>query len=377
MEAVPEFIPFIVLFASIALTYISIPVIIRVANLKHLMDEPGERSSHVVKVPTLGGVGIFFGLSITLAMFASVKGSSELFVMIGALIILFFTGVKDDILVLAPLKKFGIQILCALILCILCDVRIEKFNGLLGIGELNYFVSVLFTVFVAVLIINAYNLIDGVDGLAGGIGLIGSVFFGLYFYRSGYMDYVLISIALIGALGAFLRFNFSSKLKIFMGDAGSLIVGFLLAFQAIKFIQLNQIGDSVFNVRNSPVIAISILFFPLMDTLRVFVVRALNRQSPFQADRNHIHHRLLALGLNHWQTSISVYIFSIIIVVFAWYFRHNGIHTHMILVLSVGILMSLFPFMIERKHGHIQIAELLQSDRKKDENKESEKEKSI
>ncbi|QTN38510.1 undecaprenyl/decaprenyl-phosphate alpha-N-acetylglucosaminyl 1-phosphate transferase [Cryomorphaceae bacterium] len=351
---------------ALSLTAMSIPVIIRVARIKHLMDVPGERSSHSNKVPTLGGVGIFFGLSIALCIFASFQGSNELFVMLGALIILFFTGIKDDILVLAPITKFTTQIICAVVLTVLCDVRIEKFQGLLGIHELPYLVSVAFTVFVSVLIINAFNLIDGIDGLAGGIALIGTVFFGTYFYLDGDTDYVLLSSALIGSLLSFLWFNFSRRQKIFMGDTGSMIVGYLLAFLAVKFIQLNQSSESQIIVRNAPVIAISVLFFPLMDTLRVFIVRILNKKSPFEADKNHIHHRLLSLGLSHTQSSIMVYMFSLIVIGFSLYFNHNGIHTHLIMLLSFGILLSLIPFMIERKDGSIKISQLLQTDVKKE-----------
>lgn len=335
-------------------SFYAYPVIIYVAHRKQLMDVPGVRSVHQKMVPTLGGVGIFMGFCITLTFLGFAIPSLQLVSLLGSLILLFFMGMKDDLLVLSPRKKFVVQLIAALHVILIAGVRINSFFGLFGMHTLPYWASVVFSLFVFVLIINAYNLIDGVDGLAGSLGLTTSMFFAIFFLINGKQSLALISLALIGTLGPFLFYNFSNKRKIFMGDTGSMLIGFLLAFQAISFLK-EQASSPTYHMANAPVFVLAILSFPLIDTLRVFLVRFLKGQSPFSADKNHIHHRLLALGLKHWQITVVVAVFGASVVCVAFLFRSLAIHWHLVLVLSYAVLLVLTPFVISVKSKKVKL----------------------
>ena len=338
------------LATSFLITYFAIPAIIRVAEMKHLFDEPEDRSSHSTKVPTLGGVSIFAAFIITISLYA--KESYVDFDLLNAsMVILFFFGIKDDILMISPLKKLGAQVVSALMISIGSDVRIPQLFNILGFSEIPYWVSIVITVFVIILIINSFNLIDGVDGLAASSAIFSSSVFGLWFYSNGYLSMTLVSFTLIGSLLAFLRFNFSKKNKIFMGDTGSMIVGFIVAIQAIEFINFNS-GTLINGSEGwitAPVLAISILILPLLDTFRVFMIRIMNKKSPFTADRNHIHHRLEDLGLSHAKISIVMILANLVIVLLAFHMKDTGTDKFLLLMVSLASLISSIPFFINTK----------------------------
>jgi UDP-GlcNAc:undecaprenyl-phosphate/decaprenyl-phosphate GlcNAc-1-phosphate transferase len=291
----------------------AIPVIIKISQLKNLMADPGERSSHVKKTPTLGGVAIFASTLISYFLWENPDEGQLIHLSISAIVILFFLGVKDDILVLSPKKKMFVQIAAAVLVVVLADLRIENFFGIFGINEIPYILSLPLTVFVFIALINAINLIDGIDGLAGGIGMIAGGMFGLWFYLNGYFALACLASSMSGSLIGFLKFNYSKTSKIFMGDTGSLIVGFLLSMFALKYIQLNI--EYRFNPNASfsaPILAIVVLIVPIFDTLRVFIIRLKDKKSPFVGDRNHLHHILIDSGLSHFQASVILWTFTLI-----------------------------------------------------------------
>ncbi|MGB5418846.1 MraY family glycosyltransferase [Algibacter sp.] len=282
---------------ALFIAYRSYGPIMYIAIKKHLMDKPDDRSVHTNSTPTLGGVGIYISLVLVICLAGVVLNSKSLLVLAGGLNILFFLGLKDDLLVLSARKKFLGQLIASFLFVTITDIRIRGFSNIFSVEVLPYWVSIGFTVFVFILIINAYNLIDGIDGLAGSIALLASLVFGWLFYRVNYIGSATLTAALAGALLPFLRLNASKKNKIFMGDTGSLIVGFMLAVFAVSYISYVQSNTPIGAKDSSPLIALSILFFPLMDTLRIFFVRIfIYKTSPFLADKNHIHHRLLDLG---------------------------------------------------------------------------------
>ncbi len=295
------------------------PVIIYLGRERNLMDEPKDRSVHFNKTPTLGGVGIFITFALSIILFSIFLRLPQpdlirLLSLLGGTIMLLFLGIKDDLLTLSPRKKFIGQIISSALVIYFTDVRIFDFNGLFGISELPYMVSLLFTVLVFIFIINAYNLIDGIDGLAGSIAIISSLSFGVFFLLNDQILLVLISCILTGALVGFLKYNLSVSNRLFMGDSGSLFLGFLLAYQAISFLGINGDEASKFTIPNGPILAMAILAIPILDTLRVFTVRIVQGKSPFSPDRNHIHHLLLDSGLNHWQATTLVSVLNIIII---------------------------------------------------------------
>ncbi|WP_066221426.1 glycosyltransferase family 4 protein [Formosa haliotis] len=332
---------------ALVTAFLAFPTIIFIAHAKQLVDVPDKRSVHSKTVPTLGGIGIFFAVAIVISLSGAFLNGKILMPILGALIILFFLGVKDDILILSPKKKMMGQIIAALLVILITDIRITSFSGILGLYDIPYFISIGFTLFVFILIINAYNLIDGLDGLAGSVGLLASAFLGFLFFKMGDMTLTVLSLALVGALVPFLYFNFSKVRKIFMGDTGSMVVGFLLAFQAVAFISFNQLNPGSQFYSNSPVIILAILFFPLLDTLRIFYVRVvILKKHPFSPDKNHIHHHMLQLGLKHWQVTLIISIASTCVLIFALLFQNIPVNVQLISVVIFGIVMFSLPFFI-------------------------------
>jgi UDP-N-acetylmuramyl pentapeptide phosphotransferase/UDP-N-acetylglucosamine-1-phosphate transferase len=202
----------------------------------------------------------------------------------------------DDIHNLGPWKKLLAQVLAASLIIFACDLRIDSFYGLFGINEIPYLISIIITLLFIVGIINGFNLIDGIDGLASAIGILASLVTGIFFITADKSDSAIISFSLAGALITFFCFNvFGIGNKIYMGDTGSMLTGHIISFQILQFLG-SESGK--YNI-SLPVIAFTVLIVPIFDTLRVIVIRLLNRKSPFKADKNHMHHLLLKFGFSH------------------------------------------------------------------------------
>ena len=330
------------------ITYFSIPSIIKVAQLKGLYDEPNRRTAHSNRIPTLGGLAMFAGIILPVLFFSGDLPSDIKHYFIGSVIVLFFLGIKDDILILSPIKKFMGQLFVAVIMVVVADVRITSFYGILGIHELNYLVSVTVSLFTILAVTNAYNLIDGIDGLAGGIGIIATFIFGIWFLLFDYQFLSLISFTAAASLTAFLLFNFSPA-KIFMGDTGSMIIGFLLAFLAIQLIGTQPQTESPNHLLLAkPAIALAILIIPIIDTLRVIVIRMLNKKSVFSPDKNHIHHCLLGLGLSHKKACFVLYVGNISAIALAFSTSQIGVNYLMSLLLIFSVLSATSIYFITR-----------------------------
>lgn len=312
----------LVFLTSFIVVLYSTPALIKVAVLKRLIDAPSEeRKIHKRSIPTIGGIIIYAGTMFAYSLWYNIEDRiyydkilqsvNEFKLIIATSLILFFVGVKDDIVGTAPVKKLFAHIVVALVLVLMGDIRITGLHGIFGVSEIPYWGSVFLSIFTYVVVVNSFNLIDGVDGLAAGVGFISCCAFGIWFIFANEFPYAALSFALAGALLGFLVFNFSPA-KIFMGDSGSLVIGMFVCVLAIKMIEYpSQQLDSFWVHVSKPVFAISALVYPLMDTLRVFIIRALKGQSPFTADRNHIHHKLLDCKFNHVKTVLIIYSFSV------------------------------------------------------------------
>lgn len=319
------------------ITLFSIPVIIEVAKDKKLFDVPGGRKVHKVVIPTLGGLGIFAGFIIGTLMGVPASDSSVLQYFAAAIMIIFFMGIKDDILILTATKKFVGQLIAAAIIIKFGGIEINNFYGLLGIHEIPHTASFLISLFAIVVITNSFNLIDGVDGLAGSLGLLTSIIFGLYFYLSGELLYAVIAWSLAGSLVGFLIYNFSPA-KIFMGDTGSLLIGLVNSILVIKFINIASNPGSAIPLPSAPALGFSILVIPLFDTLRVVSVRIIHRRSPFWPDRNHIHHFLLDMGLSHKAIALLLPATNLLLVLMAYMLRFEGSLVVFIALASISIV---------------------------------------
>ncbi|MEP7109927.1 MAG: MraY family glycosyltransferase [Ferruginibacter sp.] len=315
------------------ITFFAIPVIIQVSREKKLFDEPDERKVHKMVIPTLGGLGIFAGFILALLLGAP-PASGELQYFIAAAIVIFFLGIKDDILILSAAKKFIGQLVAAGIIIKFGGVQITNMHGFLGITEIPHIASIIFTLFTIIVIVNSFNLIDGVDGLAGSLGLLTALVFGTYFFYAGQAMYAVMAFSLAGSLIGFLIFNFSPA-KIFMGDTGSLLIGLVNSIMVVKFINIADNASMKLPLEAAPALGIAILIVPLFDTLRVFSLRILDRRSPFSPDRNHVHHFLLDLGYSHRKVTLLCVSTNIGLIVLAFFLRHLGT------TVLIGILMSI------------------------------------
>ncbi len=205
---------------------------------------------------------------------------------------------------------------------------------------LPYWPSIALSVLTIILVVNAFNLIDGIDGLAGSTGIVtNSCFAGLFIYMHQY-ELAAVCLAMAGAIFGFLRFNITPA-KIFMGDTGSMLIGLISVVMAIKFIELNKFtGVNSPDFFSAPAIAVAIMIGPIFDTLRVFVLRISKGISPFKADRKHIHHRMLRLGLSHTQTTLILVVLNIICVTTALLLRSYGNTLLLGLTLIVCLLFN-------------------------------------
>ena len=283
---------------SFAVTYLSIPVIIFVANSKKLYDVPDARKIHDVPIPSLGGLGIFAGFIMAVLTIINFSEAADFQFFCAAFFVIFFLGLKDDILDITPIKKFIGQVGAAFLIIYKGNIQIQSMHGFFGIYQLPPMFSIIFTYLTVIVIINSFNLIDGVDGLAGSLALMAAIIFGIYFYEVNMLPYAILSFATAGSLIAFLIFNFQPA-KIFMGDTGSLLLGLINAILVIKFINVANLPNIKMPISAAPAIGFAILMIPLLDTLRVFGIRIGHRRSPFSPDRNHVHHILLDRGLSH------------------------------------------------------------------------------
>jgi UDP-N-acetylmuramyl pentapeptide phosphotransferase/UDP-N-acetylglucosamine-1-phosphate transferase len=338
----------LILASSFIMSVFAMPSIITMAKLLGLFDKPNSRKLHTAKIPRLGGIGIFVSFLLSVWFVIPDQSLPNARFLYSALLLLFFSGLKDDIVVMSPINKLLIQLFAASLITIGQGITIDHFHGILGINEITYPVSIALSIFTIIVITNSINLIDGVDGLAGGIGFIIALAFAIWFNHIGQSGFALMAFALSGALLGFLLFNFNPA-KIFMGDAGSLTVGFLLSVFAIKFISINSpISNFENKILSAPAIAISILIVPLYDTLRVFIIRTIKRKSPFEADRNHVHHVLLKIGLNHKMVCYTLYAISILFTTIAILIKDNPSYLVLSIILGMALVVGQLPVYLYR-----------------------------
>jgi len=344
----------ITLLTAFFITLLSIPSIIEVAIAKHLYDEPNGRTSHTINTPTLGGMAIYAGLIISSMLFVNIERIGYIQYIIAASIVIFFIGLKDDILTIAPLKKLIGQIIAAAIIIDLGDVRFTSLHGFFGIHEIGYLPSALISLFVIIVTINAFNLIDGIDGLASGIGILVVSFFGVWFFLVGHSELSVLSAALVGSLMAFFRYNvFSKKYKIFMGDIGSLTLGFFISVLLIRFNEINIGLQSPYAISSAPVVSFSILILPMFDTLRVFIIRIARGNSPFKADKLHVHHRLILLRKSHIQATSILIAANAGFIIIALLLQNIGMYWLGLIIVSLALILSYIPVAICRNNAKL------------------------
>lgn len=310
---------------------IVIPQILLIAFRKQLFDLPDERKIHHSAVPRLGGIAfkpvVFFTIALLLGI-NMVLGHSEMLSEIGnnvrplafafcSIMVLYLVGMADDLIGIRYRAKFVIQILCGVML-ITGGIYINNLHGILGIHAVPLWLGYLLSILIVVFIINAINLIDGIDGLASGLCSIACLFYGLTFLMFQQYVYAMLAFATLGVLIPFFYYNVFGNAehgrKIFMGDTGSLTIGMMLCFLSLKLAMCGP-DDDTGNI-HPMVLAFSPLLVPCCDVVRVYLHRVRNGKNPFLPDKNHIHHKLLAVGMKQSNVMITIISVSTIFILF-------------------------------------------------------------
>lgn len=331
---------------------ISIPPILRVAKAKKLYDAFDERKIHRNLVPPLGGVAIFIGFIFATILTTNGYNFVNFRYIALAVILLFFIGLKDDLIIIPARKKLIVQIMAALLIITFGDVRISSFHGIFGINNIHYITSLLFTILIVLAIVNAYNLVDGIDGLASGLGILASSFFGVWFCLTGHIQFSVMSFALAGSLAGFFLYNvFGHKNKLFMGDTGSLVLGLLVSVMVIQFNEFNIENTSTMHIIASPSVSFAVIVVPLIDMLRVMTIRISNGKSPFAPDKNHFHHRLLTVIPSHLKVTliiISINAFIIGLALLLNYFSFHVTLQFLFIFLTGSVILSLISKLMNK-----------------------------
>ena len=346
------------LLSALLSTYF-VPAIRQLAKSNNFTDTPSARKSHSLQVPILGGVAVYLSAGLPMAIYSIFF--NDLIVSNNALILgfcsltLLFVGVKDDINGLKPITKLIFQLFTAALVLYTVQLNIENMNGILGLFELPKVISILLSIFVYVIFMNMLNLIDGIDGLASGLSLIAFTFFAYISYSTGNVFTSIICMSAIGGLLPFIYYNMFSVKKIFLGDNGSLTLGFMLGFISLELLSAENYDVSSLLGLNTPLVLMSLFSFPLVDTLRVFTIRVLRKRSPFSADKNHVHHHLLRLGLSHRFATLLILVYTILITILSCLLLELNINFAFVVLLPIAVFCICLPVFLERRaDGSIQ-----------------------
>lgn len=331
------------------ITFIVLPIIIKVSRSIDLLDNPDRRKIHSISTPSLGGVGIFLGFCLAVLITVPFLDLAEVKFFLFGIIIMVMLGVRDDVSELTAKHKLAIQIFAAVMVVYFSDIRLEGFYGILGINQMPVWFNIPFSVFVIVALTNSFNLIDGIDGLAGSVGILILGFLGWVFLATDELAYAVVCISLVGALFAFLFYNWYPS-KVFMGDTGSLSMGFVISAMVIHFINVADQGGFSIPINASVGVGMSILILPIYDTSRVFIIRFLNGKNPLDPDRNHLHHGLLKLGFNHARATMILLAFNVAILILAMVLSNYLKNGELILAISgvVGLVTVILELKLSK-----------------------------
>ena len=288
-----------------------------IAKRKELFAEMNHRSSHTAPIPAFGGISLFVVFVCTALTMLGIGSSHSIGIVLLSAFILFMSGLKDDLMGTSARTKLLVQMGTAVLVLLNSEFTVTHLSGFFGIGEVTPLAGFLISLGFIVFLVNAYNLIDGIDGLAGIIAIVSFSVFGVYHYVNDNLFLAVIMASMIGALVSFLTWNFADqKRKMFMGDAGSLVIGFILAVNALVTIAGQPVNpEPLFVPQNAVIFILSILVIPILDTLRIIVIRLSNGQKPWVADRNHMHHLLLDKGLTHKQATFCLASLQVIAII--------------------------------------------------------------
>lgn len=326
------------------------PYVLKVARVKNIVDNPDARKLQRVPIPVLGGLTVAFGILFGLMAYNIFDNSLDYFPIITSLIIILIVGLVDDMISLSPRIRFVVEIVLVLYIIKTTGFQINDFGGLWGIHQMPDVVSIPLTVLACVGLINAINLIDGVDGYSSGYCIVSSLLFAVMFYTIGNIQMMSLAILVASSLFTFFFHNvFGKHTKMFIGDAGTLSLGIVFSFYGMSLLSADQsIGELSSNLGLVP-FTLAVLCVPLFDTVRVMSARIVRGKSPFHPDKTHLHHLFIELGFSHIGTSATI-ISTNFFIVLCWFIAYKcgaSIDIQLYLVISLGVFITFifYPFM--------------------------------
>lgn len=344
-------IPFLV--AMLATSWIH-PKILRISFIKNLVDNPDARKLQRRPVPVMGGIAVFFGMIIGICSSQIAYNTPNLFILTAAMVVMLYIGAMDDILNLSPKLRFIVQIATVLMLILVNGSSVNNLFGLWGVNEISIFIAVPLTIITAVGIINAINLIDGVNGLSSGFCILASTIFATIFYISGNTVMTILASTATGALIPFFLHNvFGSTTKMFIGDSGALVMGMLMSIFVINVLDTDSTCRE-FAEQGMSLVAftLAVMSIPVFDTLRVMLTRLLQKCSPFHPDKTHLHHLFTKMGYSHVGTTISILTMNCLVILgcLLTYTLGASIDVQLYVVILLSLSMTfLFYFFMNRQ----------------------------
>lgn len=343
----------IIAFAvALMVTALIHPRVANFAKKRNIVDNPNARKLQRNPVPVMGGVAVFFGLVSGLCISGIFVNVNELLPIVVAMSVMLCVGVIDDVSELSPWLRFVIEIAVVIMLIFTTNISLNSLQGLWGFYDLPMWLSVPLTVFAVVGMINAINLIDGVDGLSSGFCMIASIAFGTLFLMSNNYDMAVLAAITLGSLLPFFWHNvFGDKLKMFIGDGGSLMMGVVMSAYVVAVISARgEAFDALPEGMGLVAFTMAVMAVPVFDTLRVMTMRILRRTSPFRPDKTHLHHLFIDLGFSHIATTCSVLSLNLLVML-AWWISYKvgaSVDVQFYVVISASILVTAVFYKVMR-----------------------------
>lgn len=349
-EFLSIFIPAIV--ALLCTTWIY-PLILKVAQTKNIVDNPDARKLQRIPVPVLGGLTVVFGIMAGIMCFKSLETFYDMFPVFAAVIIIMIVGFIDDTISLSPKVRFIIEIILILYIMQVSGKQINDFHGLWGLTTIPEYISIPLTIFACVGIINAINLIDGVDGYSSGYSIVSCILFGVIFFMLDNIRMAALCAIVAASLIPFFCHNvFGKHSKMFIGDAGTLALGIIFSVFVINILSSYTHDSYVASNLGLVPFTLAIMCVPIFDTLRVMIMRIVRKKSPFSADKTHLHHLFIELGFSHFGTTVSIISMNLLIVL-CWYIAYKvglSIDIQLYIVVALGLLITFVFYPVTQSH---------------------------
>ena len=317
------------------------PYLLKVALEKNIVDNPDARKLQRVPVPVMGGLTVVFGIMAGIMSFKYFGSFYDMFPTFAAIIIIMIIGFIDDTISLSPKIKLCAEIILVLYIMIVSDTQICNFHGLWGLTTIPEYVSIPLTIFACVGIINAINLIDGVDGYSSGFTIISCILLSTLFYSIDNIRMATLSIIVA-----------SSLIPFFIGDAGTLSLGLIFSIFVINILSTYPQETSLDSNLGIVPFTLAVLCVPVFDTVRVMIMRIIRKRSPFSADKTHLHHLFITLGFSHFGTTTSIIGINMLVIL-CWYVAYKigwSIDIQLYIVVALGILITFVFYPITQWH---------------------------